>query len=65
MKTICLVIATMSVMVSAARAEDNLKTTNINRYYMPVRLFLQGAAEVMPEDKYTFKIAPEQMEFGQ
>jgi hypothetical protein len=65
MKTICLIIATSSVMVPAARAEDNLKTTNITRYYMPVRLFLQGAAEVMPEDKYTFKIAPEQMEFGQ
>jgi hypothetical protein len=30
-----------------------------------VRLFLQGAAEVMPEDKYTFKLAPEQMDFGQ
>jgi len=38
---------------------------NIQRYYTPVRLFLQGAADVMPEEKYSFKIAPEQMDFGQ
>lgn len=32
---------------------------------MPVRLFLQGAADVMPAGKYTFKIDPAQMDFGQ
>jgi hypothetical protein len=47
------------------RAQDNLKSTNVQRYYMPVRLFLVGAATVMPEEKYGFKIAPEQMDFGQ
>ena len=46
-------------------AQGPLTTTNIQRYYTPVRLFLQGAAEVMPADKYTFKLAPEQMDFGQ
>lgn len=46
-------------------AQGPLTTTNIQRYYTPVRLFLQGAAEVMPADKYTFKLAPEQMNFGQ
>jgi hypothetical protein len=45
--------------------QDVLVPTNIQRYYTPVRLFLQGAAEVMPQDKYTFKLAPEQMDFGQ
>ncbi len=45
--------------------QGNLTTTNIQRYYTPVRLFLQGAAEVMPAEKYTFEIAPEQMDFGQ
>lgn len=45
--------------------QGHLTTTNIQRYYTPVRLFLQGAAEVMPAEKYTFKIAPEQMDFGQ
>ncbi|HEV3140557.1 MAG TPA: hypothetical protein VGY57_08585 [Vicinamibacterales bacterium] len=46
-------------------AQDNLKTANVQRYYMPVRLFLQGAADVMPAEKYAFKLAPEQMDFGQ
>ncbi len=48
----------------AAAQQNNLKTVNIQRYYMPVRLFLQGAANVMPEEKYSFKLAPEQMDFG-
>jgi hypothetical protein len=53
------------VATAPLQAQDNLKTTNVQRYYMPVRLFLQGAADVMPADKYTFRIAPEQMDFGQ
>src|SRR5215207_3151390 len=48
-----------------AQEKDVLKNTNIQRYYMPVRLFLQGAADVMPAAKYGFKLAPEQMDFGQ
>jgi hypothetical protein len=48
-----------------ARAEDTLKTANMQRYYTPVRLFLQAAAQIMPAEKYTFKLTPEQMEFGQ
>ncbi|HEY7293279.1 MAG TPA: hypothetical protein VH583_25815 [Vicinamibacterales bacterium] len=61
------VLFLMASLLAAAplHAEDNLKTTNIQRYYTPVRLFLLGAATVMPADKYTFKIAPEQMDFGQ
>jgi hypothetical protein len=51
--------------VAPLHAQDNLTTTNIQRYYMPVRLFLQAAADVMPTDKYHFKLAPEQMDFGQ
>jgi hypothetical protein len=64
MKTTFLLTASL-LAVATVHAEDNLKTTNINRYYMPVRLYLQGAAMVMPEDKYGFKLAPEQMDFGQ
>lgn len=48
-----------------AFAQGPLTTVNIQRYYTPVRLFIMGAAEVMPAEKYTFKIAPEQMDFGQ
>ncbi|MBI3403270.1 MAG: hypothetical protein HY048_17805 [Acidobacteria bacterium] len=64
MKTTFLLIASL-VAVAPAHAQDTLKTTNIQRYYMPVRLFLQGAADVMPAEKYGFKLAPEQMDFGQ
>jgi hypothetical protein len=65
MKMTTIAALLLASLATAAHAEDNLKTTNIQRYYMPVRLFLQGAAEVMPEDKYSFKIAPEQMTYGQ
>ncbi|HMD33490.1 MAG TPA: hypothetical protein VKH42_00915 [Vicinamibacterales bacterium] len=46
-------------------AQDTLKTTNIQRYYTPVRNFIEGAAEVMAEDKYGFKLDPAQMTFGE
>ena len=65
MRTTCVLIAVLAAAPLQAQTADNLKTTNIQRYYMPVRLFLQGAAEVMPADKYTFKLSPEQMDFGQ
>jgi hypothetical protein len=63
MRIALLLIAGLAV--APLHAQDPLTTTNIQRYYMPVRLFLQGAAEAMPADKYTFKLAPEQMDFGQ
>jgi hypothetical protein len=64
MRMALLVVASL-VAAGPLHAQDNLKTTNVQRYYMPVRLFLQGAADVMPAEKYTFKLAPEQMDFGQ
>jgi len=63
MRMTLLLIAGLAV--APLHAQDTLKTVNIQRYYMPVRLFLQGAAEVMPAEKYAFKLAPEQMDFGQ
>ena len=60
---------TLALIVSLAAAplyaQDTLKTTNIQRYYNPVRQSLEAAAEAMPENKYTFKLDPEQMDFGQ
>ena len=55
---VTLLIITMLVASSSVHAADNLKTTNIQRYYMPVRLFLQAAAQLMPAEKYTFKLDP-------
>ena len=59
------VVLIAAFLVAPLAAQGPLTTTNIQRYYTPVRLFLQGAADVMPADKYGFKLAPEQMEFGQ
>jgi hypothetical protein len=64
MKKALLLLAVLAMPLEAS-GQDTLKITNIQRYYTPVRLFLLGAAEVMPDDKYDFKIAPEQMDFGQ
>ncbi|MCC7241277.1 MAG: DinB family protein [Acidobacteria bacterium] len=65
MRTTLLLMASLAVAPLPLHAQDTLKTTNIQRYYTPVRLFLQGAAEAMPADKYGFKLDPEQMTFGQ
>ena len=43
MRTTCVLIAMLAAAPLQAQTGDNLKTTNIQRYYMPVRLFLQGA----------------------
>ncbi|HYM22887.1 MAG TPA: hypothetical protein VEU08_06755 [Vicinamibacterales bacterium] len=64
MKTAFLLIASLAVAVSA-RAEDTLKTANIQRYYTPVKFDLLAAASAMPADKYGFKLDPAQMDFGQ
>src|SRR6476469_1135028 len=64
MRMTWLLVAGLAVVPLHAQ-QDVLVPTNIQRYYTPVRLFLQGAAEAMPEDKYPFKLAPAQMDFGQ
>jgi hypothetical protein len=64
MRTTFLLIASLIAAVPA-QAQDPLKTTNIQRYYNPVKLDLLGAASVMPADKYGFKLDPAQMDFGQ
>jgi hypothetical protein len=60
-----LLLLIASLAVAPLHAQDTLTTTNVQRYYMPVRLFLQAAADVMPADKYNFRLTPEQMDFGQ
>jgi len=64
MKATFLVVAVLAAS-AAARADDTLKTANIQRYYTPVKFDLIGAASVMPADKYGFKLDPAQMTFGE
>jgi hypothetical protein len=64
MKMMLLLTATLA-MTTPALAQDTLKTANIQRYYTPVKFDLIGAASVMPEEKYGFKLDPAQMTFGE
>jgi hypothetical protein len=63
MKPAALLVLTLAA--TPLYAQDNLKTTNIQRYYTPVRNYLEGAAEAMPAEKYGFKLDPAQMTFGE
>ena len=64
MKATFLVVAVLAASATA-RADDTLKTANIQRYYTPVKFDLIGAASVMPADKDGFKLDPAQMNFGE
>ncbi len=46
-------------------AQNNLKKTVDQRYFNGVRKNLEAAAEVMPADKYGFKLTPGQMSFAE
>ena len=45
-------------------AQDNLTTTVIQRYFSAARMNMEAAAEVMPADKYGFKLTSGQMSFA-
>ncbi len=40
-------------------------TASRQRYYDSIRRNLEAAADVMPADKYTYKLTPDQMSFGE
>ena len=46
-------------------AQNNLTTTAIQRYFNGVRRNLEAAADVMPADKYGYKMTEGQMTFAQ
>ena len=49
----------------AATAQENLKTVVTQRYFNGVRRNLEAAAEVMPAEKYSFKLSAGQMSFAE
>ena len=51
--------------LASLQAQNTLKTTNIDRYYNPVKQNIIAAAEQMPADKYEFRLSPGQMTFGE
>jgi hypothetical protein len=46
-------------------AENNLTTTGTQRYFNVIRRSLEGSADVMPADKYAYKLTDGQMSFAE
>src|ERR1700685_2797311 len=46
-------------------AQNVLTTTAIERYFNPVRQSLEASADVMPADKYSFRLTDGQMSFAE
>ena len=62
MKSKALLLACLAAGVLHAQ---NLTQSAIQRYFNPVRANLEGSADVMPADKYGFKLTPAQMSFAE
>jgi hypothetical protein len=58
-------LACFFLAIASLSAQEVLKDTTISRYYNSVRQFIESAAQVMPADKYDFKLTPAQMSFGE
>lgn len=51
--------------LSALPGQDNLTTTATQRYFNTIRRNLETAADVMPADKYSFRLTDGQMTFAE
>jgi len=52
------------LLLAAAQAQT-LTTAAMQRYFNPVRRSLEASADVMPADKYSFKLTDDQMTFAE
>jgi hypothetical protein len=46
-------------------AQNNMTTAAVQRYFTPIRRNLEASAEVMPAEKYGFRLTPGQMTFAE
>src|SRR5258706_8289916 len=54
------------MMASAAlHAQNNITTAGRERYFDVVRASIEGSAEVMPAEKYSFRLTPAQRTFAE
>ncbi len=53
------------LMLGALEAQNNLTTTATQRYFNVVRRNLESSADVMPADKYQFRLTSGQMTFAE
>jgi hypothetical protein len=52
-------------LMGTLQAQNNLTTTATQRYFNVVRTNLEASADVMPADKYAFRLTPGQMTFAE
>jgi len=55
----------LPLLAVALRAQNNLTTTATQRYFNVVRKSLEASADVMPADKYSFRLTDGQMTFAE
>jgi hypothetical protein len=51
--------------VAALQAQNNLTNAAVQRYFNPIRRNLEASAEVMPADKYSFRLTAGQRTFAE
>ncbi len=59
------VSAVLLVCASAALFGQDKLTPAAKRYFDPIRRNLEAAAEAMPAEKYSYRLTPDQMTFGE
>jgi len=57
-------IAILLVAAAALNAQDKLVPTGMQRYFEPIKRNLEAAADVMPAEKFDYKLTPDQMSFS-
>ncbi|MBZ5601967.1 MAG: DinB family protein [Acidobacteriia bacterium] len=55
----------LALSACAVFAQNNMTTAARQRYFNPVRRSLEASSDVMPADKYSFKLTPDQMSFAE
>jgi hypothetical protein len=58
-------IACFPLFLTALCAQNNLTTTATQRYFDVVRRNLEASADIMPADKYGYRLTPGQMTFAE
>src|SRR5437762_13373576 len=57
--------ACLLLLVAVLHAENNLTATARERYFDVVRRNLEASADVMPAEKYSYRLTPGQMTFAE
>jgi hypothetical protein len=65
MQMIIRIAALLCVAYASGQAQNNLTTTATQRYFNVVRQNLEGSVDVMPADKYSFRLTPGQRTFAE